>query len=204
VTQDRDPGPSDTAASDTAGDEPLSEAFWSVARKLRATDTETLGPWDITPAQLRALRALKRHGMMRLSELSDHLHIAPRSVTEVVDALESRDLVRRRADSGDRRATLVELTEHGVSTLEAIRAARDSEAERTFDRLSQDDRVQLARILRKLQDLSDPAPKVTVGKYRPRRASGALAWCGPGGNRASSAAGGLPAAPGPPRKKRAR
>jgi DNA-binding MarR family transcriptional regulator len=189
VTQDRDPGP-----SDTAGDEPLSEAFWSVARKLRATDTETLGPWDITPAQLRALRALKRHGMMRLSELSDHLHIAPRSVTEVVDALESRDLVRRRADAGDRRATLVELTEHGLSTLEAIRAAR----------LSQDDRVQLARILRKLQDLSDPAPKVTVGKYRPRRASGALAWCGPGGNRASSAAGGLPAAPGPPRKKRAR
>ena len=153
MTQDRDPGASDTAAGpDSAGDEPLSEAFWSVARKLRETDQETLGPWDITPAQLRALRALKRHGMMRLSELSDHLHIAPRSVTEVVDALESRGLVRRQADLGDRRATLVELTEHGVSTLDAIRAARESEAERTFDRLSQADRVQLARILRKLQD----------------------------------------------------
>lgn len=153
MTQDRDQAASDvTAGPDSAGDEPLSEAFWSVARKLRATDQETLGPWDITPAQLRALRALKRHGMMRLSELSDHLHIAPRSVTEVVDALESRGLVRRRADLGDRRATLVELTEHGVSTLDAIRAARDSEAERTFDRLSQADRVQLARILRKLQD----------------------------------------------------
>ena len=142
MTQDRD----------TAGEESLSEAFWSVARKLRETDTETLAPWDITPAQLRALRALKRHGMMRLSELSDHLHIAPRSVTEVVDALESGGLVRRRADLGDRRATLVELTERGVSSLEAIRAARDSEAERMFDRLSQADRVELARILRKLQD----------------------------------------------------
>ena len=153
MTQDRDPAASDMAAGpDSAGDEPLSEAFWSVARKLRETDTEALGPWDITPAQLRALRALKRHGMMRLSELSDHLHIAPRSVTEVVDALESRGLVRRRADLGDRRATLVELTGHGVSTLEAIRAAREGEAERVFDRLSQADRVQLARILRKLQD----------------------------------------------------
>ena len=48
------------------------------------------------------------------SELSDHLHIAPRSTTEVVDALEARDLVRRRADPGDRRATLVEVTEHGA------------------------------------------------------------------------------------------
>ena len=118
------------AGPDSAGDEPLSEAFWSVARKLRETDQETLAPWDITPAQLRALRALKRHGTMRLSELSDHLHIAPRSVTEVVDALESRGLVRRQADLGDRRATLVELTEPGVNTLEAIRAASGSEAER--------------------------------------------------------------------------
>jgi DNA-binding MarR family transcriptional regulator len=148
VTQDRDT----SAGRDSAGDEPLSEVFWSVARKLRETDQETLAPWDITPAHLRALRALKRHGTMRLSELSDHLHIAPRSATEVVDALESRGLVRRQADPGDRRATLVELTERGVSTLEAIRAARGTEAERAFGRLSQTDRVQLARILRKLQD----------------------------------------------------
>jgi DNA-binding MarR family transcriptional regulator len=42
---------------------------------------------------------------MRLSELSEHLHIAPRSATEVVDALESRGLVRRRPDPDDRRAT---------------------------------------------------------------------------------------------------
>ena len=148
MTQDRDAA----AGRDSAGYEPLSEIFWSVARKLRETDQETLAPWDITPAHLRALRALKRHGTMRLSELSDHLHIAPRSATEVVDALESRGLFRRQADPGDRRATLVELTESGVNTLEAIRAASGSEAERAFGRLSQTDRVHLARILRKLQD----------------------------------------------------
>jgi DNA-binding MarR family transcriptional regulator len=137
---------------DSAGDEALSEAFWSVARQLRDTSQETLAPWDITPSHLRALRVLRRHGMMRLSELSDHLHIAPRSTTEVVDALESRGLVRRRPDPGDRRATLVEVTEHGASVLDAIRAARGTEAERVFGRLSQTDRAHLARILRKLRD----------------------------------------------------
>ena len=86
---------------------------------------------------------------MRLSELSDHLHIAPRSTTEVVDALESRDLVQRRPDPDDRRATLVEVTEHGVSVLDAIRG---TEAERVFGRLSPADRAHLARILRKLRD----------------------------------------------------
>jgi DNA-binding MarR family transcriptional regulator len=148
VIQDRDM----TGRRDPAGDDTLSEAFWSVARQLRDTSQETLAPWDITPAYLRALRVLSRHGMMRLSELSDHLRIAPRSTTEVVDALESRGLVQRRPDPGDRRATLVELTDRGASILDAIRAARGTEAERVFGRLSQADRAHLARILRKLRD----------------------------------------------------
>ena len=116
VRYSRDPGSRrrPSAARASAGDETLSEAFWSVARQLRDTSQETLAPWDITPSHLRALRVLTRHGAMRLSELSDHLHIAARSATEVVDALESRGLVERRPDPGDRRATLVELTEHGT------------------------------------------------------------------------------------------
>src|SRR5580658_1847267 len=84
------------------GDETLSEAFMSVARRLRGTSQETLAPWEITPAQLRALRVLSHHGMQRMSELSDHLRIAARSATEVVEALESRGLVERRPDPADR------------------------------------------------------------------------------------------------------
>jgi DNA-binding MarR family transcriptional regulator len=138
--------------SGSPGDETLSDAFWSVARQLRGASHEALAPWDITPAQLRALRVLSHHGPLRLSGLSDHLRIAARSTTEVVDALESRDLVRRQRDPGDRRATLVALTEHGESVLGAIRAARGSETERAFGRLSPTDQAHLARILRKLRD----------------------------------------------------
>jgi DNA-binding MarR family transcriptional regulator len=148
VTEDRDAA----ARPDSGGDESLTEAFWSVARRLRETSAETLAPWDITPAQFRALRVLRHHGVMRLSELSDRLHIAARSTTEVVDALESRDLIGRRPDPDDRRATLVEVTEHGRSVLEAIDAARGTEAERAFGRLTSADRADLARILRKLRE----------------------------------------------------
>ena len=147
MTQERD-----EAATDLAGDDALSEAFWAVARQLRERSQETLAPWDITPAHLRALRTLRRHGTMRLSELSDHLQIAPRSTTEVVDALEARDLVRRRTDPSDRRATLVEVTEHGTDVLAAIRDTRGTEAGRVFGRLSPPDRAGLARILALLRD----------------------------------------------------
>ncbi len=125
--------------------------FWAVARQLRETSQETLAPWDITPGQLRALRVLSRNGPIRLSRLSDKLHIAPRSATEVADALESRGLVERQPDTTDRRATLVQLTEQGQSVLAAIRAARGSEAERLFGQLSPADQADLARILGQLR-----------------------------------------------------
>jgi len=151
VTSERDeadgPGP-----ADSAGDESLADAFGAVARQLREKSAETLAPWDITPAHMRALRTLSRHGTMRLSELSDHLQIAPRTATEVVDALQARDLVRRRADPADRRATLVEVTEHGAAILAEIRATRGIEAGRVFGRLGPADRADLARILSKLRD----------------------------------------------------
>ena len=148
MVQERDPDSQDHSG----GDESLSDAFWAVARQLRDTSQETLAPWDITPAQFRALRVLRRHGIMRLSELSDRLKIAARSTTEVIDALQARDLAGRRPDPDDRRATLVELTEHGMRVLHGIREARSGESERVFDQLTPADRATLAAILRKLRD----------------------------------------------------
>jgi len=149
VTADREQ-PARRADSDD--EEALPDAFWSVSRQLREASRDSLAPWDITPAQQRALRVLRHHRLLRLSELSDHLHIAARSGTEVTDALEARGLVRRRPDPADRRATLVELTEQGDGVLDAIHEARAAGAERVFDRLSQTDRAHLARILRKLRN----------------------------------------------------
>lgn len=154
MTQDRPVSEDSKMAAGPGSDsgESLAEIFWAVARQIRGASQETLAPWDITPAHLRALRTLGYHGAMRLSDLSGRLHIAPRSATEVVDALEARGLVRRRADPGDRRATLVEVTEHGADVMAAIRAARGTDAERLFGRLSPADRASLARILGQLRD----------------------------------------------------
>ena len=151
MTSDRDE-PARPEPADPAGDESLADAFGAVARQLRERSAETLAPWDITPAHLRALRMLARHGTMRLSELSDRLQVAPRTATEVVDALEAQGLVRRRADPADRRAVLAEVTERGTGMLAEIRAARGTEAGRIFGRLGPADRAELARILGQLRD----------------------------------------------------
>jgi DNA-binding MarR family transcriptional regulator len=139
-----------SVSAETAGDDSLADAFRSVARRLRQASMESLGRWDLTPSQFRALRVLMRHEAMRPSELSEHLRIAPRSTTEVLDDLAAKGLIERRPDPQDRRATLVVPTEHGTDLAAKIGADRGSEAERVFDRLTPTDRADLARILREL------------------------------------------------------
>ncbi|MEV4812648.1 MarR family winged helix-turn-helix transcriptional regulator [Micromonospora avicenniae] len=131
-------------------DDTLAEAFWKVARLLRHRTRAALAPWDVSPSQARALGVLARHGVLRPGALAEHLRIAPRSATEVVDDLQRRGLVERRPDPNDRRATLVALTAEGVRTSTAIRATRQAEAERLFAELTPGDRDDLARILRTL------------------------------------------------------
>ncbi|MEV6304683.1 MarR family transcriptional regulator [Actinoplanes sp. NPDC051861] len=133
-------------------DESLLEAFWAVTRRLRHRTRVALEPWNVSPSQSRALTMLMEHGEMRLSALAEHLRIAPRSATEVVDDLQSRGLVERRPDPADRRATLVALTDQGMATGTGIRQVRAAEGERLFAELSPGDRATLARILRKLRD----------------------------------------------------
>jgi DNA-binding MarR family transcriptional regulator len=132
--------------------EALGDAFGAVARRLRAASMASLSAWDVTPSQMRTIRMLaSRDEGMRSSELAHHLHIAPRSATEVIDALESKGLVARTPDPTDRRATLVSLTPRGVDLMGDVRRARGLESERLFDRLTKTDRGHLSRILGQLQ-----------------------------------------------------
>ena len=132
----------------------LGEAFWAVARQLRTASMAALAEHDVTPSQVRAIRALAGHddGGVRSSELAQHLKIAPRSATEVVDALESKGLVTRTRDLEDRRAVLVALSERGRGLAEEIRRTRGQQSDRVFQRLSGAERGELARLLAKLQD----------------------------------------------------
>lgn len=86
----------------------------------------------------------------RLSLLAERLRIAPRSVTEVVDALEDKGLVRRQPDPGDRRATVVRLTADGESAAARIRQLRHARMDRLLDALDAPEQAQLTVLLQKV------------------------------------------------------
>ncbi len=140
--------------ADPPAEEPaLDELLLGAARALRRTWSSGLGA-DLSPHDARALRVIGHHGPTRLGVVADHLRIAPRSATDVVDRLEARGLVERAPDPDDRRAMTVRLTEPGLVALGEVDTSRRAGAAQFFGGLSARERAQLARMLAKL----DPRP----------------------------------------------
>ena len=147
----------------TADPAALGELMHAAFRGLRKRWMLQLAPFDLTPHQFRALNAVARAADsaaeapdegpgLRLKELADGLHIAPRSATEVVDQLAAKGLVERRTHPADRRATLLSLTDAGERLREQVREDRKREAGEFFSVLPARDRAELARILGMLGD----------------------------------------------------
>jgi DNA-binding MarR family transcriptional regulator len=133
--------------SETTGD-----LLFATARRLRREYGAALLEADVTPSQARALRHIGESGSLRPSVLAERLHIAARSATEVVDALEARGLVERAPDPDDRRATLVRPTAAAHSELAEVDRVRREQSERFLGVLTDRDRKTLDRILRILVD----------------------------------------------------
>jgi DNA-binding MarR family transcriptional regulator len=137
--------------------ESTGDLLFGTARRLRREFAAALLDADVTPAQARALRMVLEAGSMRPSALAERLHIAARSATEVVDALEERGLVERGPDPDDRRATLVRPTAAARAELADVDRVRHEQSERFLAVLSERDRRTLDRILRVLVD--QPVPE---------------------------------------------
>lgn len=120
----------------------------AVARSLRRSSMSALAGHDVTPSQVRALRViLGADEAPRLSDVAARLRVAPRTATEVVDALEERALVHREPDPDDRRATRLQATAEGRHLGHLMAAARERAATDFLARLSEHDRTELHRIL---------------------------------------------------------
>ena len=132
--------------------EDLGEQLLRVARGLRRAWMVDLSEHDLSPHEARALRvAAERDPAPRLRELADSLRIAPRSVTDVVDALEGKGYVSREPDPHDRRASVVVVTDAGRAVRAAVHEARRRSVGDQMGALSADQRAALADALTTLE-----------------------------------------------------
>ncbi len=138
----------------------VGDLIFRVTRRLRHASAEVTEPLGLNPHQVRAL-----HVMMRSSEegarpttIAERLHVAPRSATDVIDALIDKGLATRAPDPSDRRAVRIHLTGEGRAVLARADEAREAVHARAFSVLSDEERAQLAELLRKVDESTgDPA-----------------------------------------------
>jgi DNA-binding MarR family transcriptional regulator len=90
---------------------------------------------------------LADEGPQRLGLLASAFGLDPSTITRQVQALEKADLVRRRPDEEDRRASILDLTEEGRSVLAHTRAYRRQRLEEMLADWPAEDRDEFARLL---------------------------------------------------------
>jgi DNA-binding MarR family transcriptional regulator len=117
--------------------------------RMRERIIGTVAELDLSPPQAHALKVLRPDHPIAMRALADELHCDPSNITGIVDRLETRGLVQRRAAPGDRRIKTLLLTGDGVR-LRARLLDRLSEPPPAIAALSADEQRQLRDLLRRI------------------------------------------------------
>ncbi|UZP66767.1 MarR family transcriptional regulator [Desulfovibrio mangrovi] len=112
-----------------------------------------LKPYCLTQPEFDVLAVLRRFGEpYRLSagELCEHALLSSGAMTNRIDRLESKGLVRREPNPQDRRGVFVSLTASGLALIDGLMPERLESLRDAVSVLSDDDRNQLDAILKRL------------------------------------------------------
>lgn len=139
----------DTTAPAT---DPATESWTLLSRIMMSHKghmLETAAAFELSPPQMWALRHLQPGEPLPMNALAGLLHCDNSNVTGIVDRLESRGLVERRAAAHDRRVKHLVVTEAGARLREAV-GARMNQPPAGFANLTPDEQRRLAALLRKI------------------------------------------------------
>lgn len=88
-------------------------------------------------------------------ELAALLGIRPQSLSEALTSLEERGYISRRQGEGDRRRTLVFITESGREKNRELSGIRNIRAEKLFASLTEEEKDTLIGLLSRLPDMTE-------------------------------------------------
>jgi len=141
---------------DPAPQEVLRE-FWRLMHRQRLLLHRAFAKEEVHPGQGHCLRVLGPGDEITQSELADTMLLSRPTVTRLVQRMERAGLVARRTDPHDQRQTLVGLTEAGRVLQQRMEAVMTEYTDATLARLPENDRRQLARLLRSWRQFADEA-----------------------------------------------
>jgi DNA-binding MarR family transcriptional regulator len=139
-----------------------------VGAHAAARFAERLDLIGLAPPHAGILRLIQASEGLSQQALGAELNVLPSRLVTLIDELEHRGLVKRRDHPTDRRSYALYLTDKGQDSLKAIgRVAREHQTA-LCSALTDDEREQLARLLRRIADQQGLRPGVHPGFSRLR------------------------------------
>jgi DNA-binding MarR family transcriptional regulator len=123
--------------------------MFRLARALRHQ-----GSTALSPSQVSALVSIDEVGTLRISALAALESVGAPVATRIVSTLEELDLLKRTEDPDDKRASLVELSDHGRDVLSALWSERTIGLSSRLERLTPAERNRLELALPALEKLA--------------------------------------------------
>jgi DNA-binding MarR family transcriptional regulator len=115
---------------------------------------------DLTAGEARTLLHAAKAGPIRQTDLAERMAVEPMSLSNFLDRLETRGLVARTTDPGDRRAKQVELTLRAAPLAARLQAIASGVLDRATAGLGPDDQAAMRRSLGLMRaNLAQPAPE---------------------------------------------
>lgn len=105
---------------------------------------------DVTSVQFASMQAIELHGEMEQSQIAQSIHYDKATIGGVIDRLEKRGWVERKANPKDRRAKLVTLTREGRKALEEITPVVNALQDQVVANLNDDERAMFIQLARKV------------------------------------------------------
>jgi DNA-binding MarR family transcriptional regulator len=139
-------------------------ALLTASRLLVAVSARSLAETaeTLTLPQFRMLVALHTRGSLNVSQLADELDVQPSTAMRMIDRLVAAGMVVRGAEPGDRRTSVISLTEQGRQTVVTSTERRRAEITRIAARMPAAQRRGLVRALRAFTDAgSEPYARPT-------------------------------------------
>jgi MarR family 2-MHQ and catechol resistance regulon transcriptional repressor len=137
------------SAADTSGVHlwlVLGKAF----RSMEEQAGRSIAGLGLCQSDFGVMEALLHKGPLPVKALGEKVLLTSGSMTAAIDRLERRGWVMRGDDPQDRRSRIVRLTPEGRKTIQALFRTHERDMEQAARRLSEKERAELMRLLRKL------------------------------------------------------
>ena len=118
--------------------------------------------FDLTPVQYAALIAIHTHPGIDATRLSAVIAFDRSTLGSVIERLESKAIVERKAGREDKRVKLLYLTKAGAATLRDIMTSVERAQARMLEPLKPADRTVLLALMTQLVDLNNEASRVPL------------------------------------------